>query len=42
MNAVGANLEAIGQLKALAIDKTGTITKGRPRVAGVVPFNSNQ
>jgi len=36
----GAFLEAIGKLKALAVDKTGTITEGRPRVAGVVPVNS--
>ncbi len=36
----GAFLEAIGKLKALAVDKTGTITEGRPRVTRVVPFNS--
>jgi Cd2+/Zn2+-exporting ATPase len=36
----GAFLEAIGKLKALAVDKTGTITEGRPRVARVVPVNS--
>jgi Zn2+/Cd2+-exporting ATPase len=36
----GAFLEAIGKLKALAVDKTGTITEGRPRVACVVPVNS--
>jgi Zn2+/Cd2+-exporting ATPase len=36
----GAFLEAIGQLKALAVDKTGTITEGRPRVTRVVPLNS--
>jgi Cd2+/Zn2+-exporting ATPase len=36
----GAFLEAIGQLKALAVDKTGTITEGRPRVTRVVPVNS--
>ena len=28
----GAFLEAIGRLRALALDKTGTITEGRPRV----------
>ena len=28
----GAHLEAIGRLKALAVDKTGTITEGKPRV----------
>jgi Cd2+/Zn2+-exporting ATPase len=36
----GAFLEAIGKLKALAVDKTGTITGGRPRVIRVVPVNS--
>jgi len=36
----GAFLEAIGKLKALAVDKTGTITEGRPRVSCVVPVNS--
>jgi Cd2+/Zn2+-exporting ATPase len=36
----GAFLEAIGQLKALAVDKTGTITEGRPRVTRVVAVNS--
>jgi Cd2+/Zn2+-exporting ATPase len=37
----GAFLEAIGQLKALAVDKTGTITEGRPRVTRVLPVNSS-
>jgi Cd2+/Zn2+-exporting ATPase len=36
----GAFLEAIGKLKALAVDKTGTITEGRPRVTGIVPINA--
>ena len=36
----GAFLEAIGKLKALAVDKTGTITEGRPRVTRVVSVNS--
>ena len=36
----GAFLEAIGKLKALAVDKTGTITEGRPRVTRVVPVDS--
>ncbi|MCC6415619.1 MAG: cadmium-translocating P-type ATPase [Opitutaceae bacterium] len=31
----GAHLETIGRLKGLAVDKTGTITEGRPRVLGV-------
>ena len=32
----GAHLEAIGRLNALALDKTGTITEGKPRVLSVV------
>ncbi len=34
----GAHLEAVGQLRALALDKTGTITEGRPSVSRVVRF----
>lgn len=36
----GAVLEAVGKLTALATDKTGTITEGRPRVTQIIPFNS--
>ncbi len=31
----GAHLETIGRLKGLALDKTGTITEGKPKVIGV-------
>ncbi|HVZ64181.1 MAG TPA: heavy metal translocating P-type ATPase [Opitutaceae bacterium] len=31
----GAHLESIAKLKALALDKTGTITEGKPQVQGV-------
>jgi Cd2+/Zn2+-exporting ATPase len=31
----GAHLESIGKLKALAVDKTGTITEGKPKVQSV-------
>ena len=31
----GVYLEAVGKLRALAVDKTGTITQGRPQVTGV-------
>ncbi len=31
----GAHLESIARLKALAVDKTGTITEGKPQVQGV-------
>ena len=34
----GAYLEALGGLRALAVDKTGTITEGKPRVLDVKPF----
>ena len=33
----GAHLEALGQITVLAVDKTGTITKGEPEVTDVVP-----
>ena len=36
----GAVLEAVGKLRALAVDKTGTITEGKPRVTKVVALNS--
>jgi Cd2+/Zn2+-exporting ATPase len=35
----GAYLEALGGLRALAADKTGTITEGKPRVQEVIPWN---
>jgi Cd2+/Zn2+-exporting ATPase len=35
----GAHLEAVGKLRALAVDKTGTITEGKPRVQQVIPWN---
>ncbi|MEX2380760.1 MAG: heavy metal translocating P-type ATPase [Opitutales bacterium] len=35
----GAFLESVGKLRALAVDKTGTITEGRPSVARVVSLN---
>lgn len=36
----GAVLEAVGKLRAVALDKTGTITEGKPRVTKVVAVNS--
>lgn len=33
----GVHLEAVGKLRALAVDKTGTITQGRPTVVDVIP-----
>lgn len=35
----GVFLEEIGKLKALAVDKTGTITEGKPSVRQVIPWN---
>lgn len=37
----GAHLESIAKLKALAIDKTGTITEGKPTVQGVETLGQN-
>jgi Zn2+/Cd2+-exporting ATPase len=34
----GAHLETLAKLRALAVDKTGTITEGKPRVTGVTAF----
>jgi len=36
----GAHLEAIAKLRALAVDKTGTITEGRPQVQGIESINA--
>ncbi len=38
----GAHLEAARRLKALALDKTGTLTQGRPVVTDLVPITSIQ
>lgn len=32
----GAHLEAVGKLRALAVDKTGTITQGKPQVTRIL------
>ena len=37
----GAALEAAGRLKALALDKTGTLTEGRPVMSRVVALDGN-
>lgn len=37
----GASLEALGKLRAIAVDKTGTITEGNPRVKGVESWGDN-
>lgn len=34
----GEHLEAIGRVTTLAVDKTGTLTEGRPRLMEVVPL----
>ena len=34
----GAHLENLGRMKAIAFDKTGTITLGRPQVTEVIPL----
>ncbi|MBY0517970.1 MAG: cation-translocating P-type ATPase [Bacteriovoracaceae bacterium] len=35
----GVFLEALGQIKAIALDKTGTITEGQPRVVSLKVFS---
>lgn len=35
----GIFLEEVGELKALALDKTGTLTYGQPVVQKIIPFN---
>ncbi|MBU1692966.1 MAG: cation-translocating P-type ATPase [Verrucomicrobia bacterium] len=37
----GAFLEAAGRLKAIALDKTGTLTVGRPEVQRVIPLDGH-
>jgi Cd2+/Zn2+-exporting ATPase len=34
----GVHLEALASLRALAVDKTGTITEGKPRVHEILPW----
>lgn len=38
----GTVLEAVGSLRALAVDKTGTITEGKPRVLSVEGWNGTE
>lgn len=35
----GTHLESVGKLRALAVDKTGTITEGKPKVTRVTPWD---
>ncbi len=35
----GAYLEELGRLQAVALDKTGTVTRGRPEVIDVIPLD---
>lgn len=35
----GANLEELGRLRAIALDKTGTLTRGQPEVTEVIPLD---
>lgn len=38
----GAVLEALGKINAVALDKTGTLTKGKPQVTDVVGFGLSE
>jgi Cd2+/Zn2+-exporting ATPase len=37
----GAVLEMLGKINAVALDKTGTLTEGKPKVTDLVPFGSS-
>src|SRR5690606_23058650 len=37
----GAYLEAPARLKAIAVDKTGTLTQGKPEVQRIAPMNGH-
>ena len=37
----GAFLEAVGRVKVFALDKTGTLTQGRPEVQAIVPWSGH-
>jgi Cd2+/Zn2+-exporting ATPase len=37
----GAFLEESGRLKVVALDKTGTVTRGRPEVQKIIPMNGH-
>ncbi|GIL17060.1 MAG: copper-translocating P-type ATPase [Oligoflexia bacterium] len=36
----GAILEVLGKIRVLAVDKTGTLTEGKPKVQKIIRFNS--
>lgn len=36
-----ASLEAAGRIKNVVLDKTGTVTEGRPEVTDIIPYESN-
>jgi Cd2+/Zn2+-exporting ATPase len=38
----GVHLENLGKIKVVAVDKTGTLTKGEPVVTDIVPLNGNE
>ncbi|MBP1878454.1 heavy metal translocating P-type ATPase [Agrobacterium rubi] len=38
----GAVLEGLGKLTAVALDKTGTLTEGKPKVTDIVPFEFSE
>jgi Zn2+/Cd2+-exporting ATPase len=37
----GVHLESLAKLRALAVDKTGTITRGQPEVVEIIPFGNH-
>lgn len=38
----GAHLSSLGKIKVIAVDKTGTLTRGQPVVTNIVPLNGHK
>lgn len=38
----GVHLENLGKIKVVAVDKTGTLTKGEPVVTDIIPLNGDE
>ena len=38
----GVHLENLGRIRAVALDKTGTLTRGKPEVTDLIPFRGDE
>ena len=38
----GVHLENLGKIRAVALDKTGTLTRGKPEVTDLIPFRGDE